>query len=208
MGTRYTANTLEPTLLSFQFIVNGVATDAYSVDKVTIHATRDDADADTGIIQTIVAGEITRTSTGTYTYTCNQLTTAKDYYDKVFITPNEGEEQITFVNTFIVSAPSYDIDLPGEPGTCKITGKIIDQDGQPLFCARVHAILVNPPSNFTQGVYIFHSTHYVDENGYFELDLIRGGQFTIIIREIGLMETILVPDQASCDLWSLIVSPS
>jgi len=186
-------------------MIDNVATDAYHITHVTIHPTQDDADANTNIIQTITSTGITKTATGIYEYTAAILSTSQTYYDKIFIIPIENASPISFVNSFVVAEPDYSGGLPGAPGTCDITGTIVDHNGEPLICGRVYALPLNSPVIVgNQGVYVFPSMAYTTSTGEFSITLIRGVSFNVTIKEIGLSETIRVPEQATCELWSLI----
>jgi len=204
MGSRFDATTLEATNLLFQFIKDGVSIDPFYIEKVTIHGTQDDADNDKDIIQTIPTEDITKVSEGIYIYTVNRLTTSQTYYDKIFIEPFDGEETITFVNSFVVSAPLYVGKLPDAPGTCKITGTLIDHNSDPIICGRVYALPISSTISSSYGVYAFPTVVHTTSTGTFEIELIRGMQFNVIIKEIGMSKIILVPDQESCEIWPLI----
>ena len=204
MGTRYTANTEEPTTLRFQFVKNGVPTDPYLMEKITIHASRADADADTNILQTILTVDITALSNSTFSYIVDLLTTAATYYDKAFVVPIEDADTLSFVDSFNVIGPIYTSGVTGGPGTCIITGLLVDHNAEPIISGRVYAMPISSTVIDRYGIYVFPTEAHTTSTGSFSIELIRGMEFNIVIKEIGLAKTILIPDQESCELWSLI----
>jgi len=111
MGDRWSASTTEATTLEFQFLKNGSPFDALSVRQVTIHDSYDNAVANTGIIQTITAAEITKIDTGRYQYEANIIATEGTYFDKIFVTPYTGAVEISFINTWDVTDYSSQTDV-------------------------------------------------------------------------------------------------
>ncbi len=101
MGTRNHSTTQETTILEFQFFKNGSAFDAFAVSQVTIYGSYEDAQNNVNILQTITS--ITRLSTGRYQYTAAILPTAGTYYDRVWLTPEVGVAQESFISAFIIS---------------------------------------------------------------------------------------------------------
>ena len=206
MGNRYTANTIETTTLDFVLTKNGVSLDAHEINEVTIHATYEDAIANTNIIQTISSGSITHTSTGLYEYTAAIITTAGIKYDKIFLTPEDGGTEISFINTFNLVAPIY-LGTPSTfPTTCLVSGKIQDGDGEGVIGVLVHAIPANFPSKIT-GTSIAMSpdviTAVTTSTGYFELNLLRNTEFIVAINGIGFKEKVYIPDEETAILWNL-----
>lgn len=203
MGTRTSANVSDATTLQFQFLHNGEPYDAYTVGSVTIHASEADAIADDNIIQTIPSYAITRADTGLYTYVVDILSTEGIYYDKIFITPTDGANEIFFINEFFVE------ESPPTASICYVTGTILDEQGDPFESVRVYArpttipTLLETSSGIVALTYSPQST-ITDSNGYFRLQLIRSLLYNVIIKEIGLQDTITVPDDSSVNLFSLL----
>lgn len=203
MSERYTANVSESTTLEFQFLRAGTAYDAYSVNQVTIHSSYADAASDSNIIETISSGSITRVTTGLYQYTAAIISTAGTYFDKIFLTPTEGGTEISFINTFYVSSESV------TTTECNIYGTILDSTGEAFESVRIYAIpttipaLISTSSGLVAISYEPRST-VTDSSGYFTLALLRNLSFNITIKEIGLRDTITVPDSDSANLFSLL----
>ena len=203
MSERYTANTSESTTLQFQFLHAGSAYDAYSVNNVTIHSSYSDAAADSNILETITSASIARISTGLYEYTASILTTAGTYFDKVFLTPTEGGSEISFINTFYVSSESV------TTTECNIYGTILDSEGEAFEGVRIYAIPTTIPALIETSTGIIAVSYeprsvLTDSDGYFTIALLRSVQFNITIKEIGLKDTITVPDSDSANLFSLL----
>ncbi len=202
MGTRETANTNTSTTLQFQFLSQGIPYDAYSVDQVTIHASEEDAINNENIIQTIPSYSIVHTSTGLYTYVVNTISTEGVYYDKIFITPTSTVSQIYFINDFFVSVAIIST-------TCNVTGTIIDYAGNPIEGVRIYAIPTTIPAIVQTSTGVLAMTTSTQEtvtdiNGYFRLGLLRNVSFNIVIKEIGLQNTVMIPNSESTDLFSLL----
>ncbi|GEM_PF-4822685 len=203
MSERYTANVSESTTLEFQFLRAGTAYDAYSVNKVTIHSLYADAVSNSNIVETISSGSITRVTTGLYQYTASIITTPGTYFDKIFLTPTDGGTEISFINTFYVSSESV------STNECNVYGTILDSTGEAFEGVRIYAIPTTVPAFISTSTglvaigYEPRST-VTDSNGYFTLALLRNLSFNITIKEIGLRDTITVPDDSSVNLFSLL----
>lgn len=103
-GTRNNSTTIQSTDLQFELLKNAIAQDAHSVRQVVIYPSFDDAVNETNAVQTITT--ILHTGTGLYAYTAGVLATPGTYYDKMFLTPDDGAPEITFINSFIITAYS------------------------------------------------------------------------------------------------------
>lgn len=119
-GTRFDAIINQPITLKFQFTLNYQPFDAYSVNKVEIYGSQDDALNNLNIIETILQANITREAIGLYSYTVSPLTTAKTYFDKIYIIPKIGYLERYFINTFFVREEVIDGGVPGEVQTCTV----------------------------------------------------------------------------------------
>jgi hypothetical protein len=203
MSERYSASTLTTTTLEFQFLRGGDAYDAYSVDSVSIYSSYADAQSESSPIQTITSSSITRVSTGLYQYEVAIISTAGTYFDKIFITPTDGGTQINFINTFYIVSEST------SPTQCNIYGSIIDSEGEPYVGVRVYAVpttipaLVETSTGIVAVTYEPRST-ITDADGYFTLSLVRSLSFNVTIKEIGLKDTVTIPDSDSANLFSLL----
>jgi hypothetical protein len=197
MGTRYAADILTPTTLSFIFLKGRVAYDAYSVDSVTIHDSYEDALADDNIIETITT--IDHTVIGTYVYEAEVLDTPGTYFDKVFVTPTSTGDQISFIGSFYVATQSESVD------NCIVYGDLKYSNGDPVVSALVYAIPAGSPSISSTGYGIspVPIQVYSNEDGLFEIVLMRNTYFIVTISSIGYRQKILVPDSSTYNLFTL-----
>ena len=208
MGNRLNANTEETTTLGFQYRRNNVLVAPYAVTKVTIHHSLSDATGNLNIISTITSTGIIAVYTGCYSYVVPIIATAGTYYDKIFITPKVGVAQVTYINTFTITAPVYTgsvINVPSDPSLCRIIGRTIDSNnnvvgGLLVFCrpnimpGTVQSSLISQDGVSTVS----------DVNGHFQIDLLRNTQFIITIKELGVHAVILVPDKDVYPIISLM----
>ena len=88
--------------------------------------------------------------------------------------------------------------------TCKVYGTIQSGDGTPTVGIMIHAIPVTIPT-IVNGTALssFTIEAITTSTGYFELNLLQGVEFLIIINTLGFRQVILVPAQASAILWGL-----
>jgi len=208
MGNRLNANTEETTTLGFQYRRNNVLVAPHALTKVTIHHTLNDATNNTNIISTITSTGIIAVYPGCYSYVAPIIATAGSYFDKIFITPSVGAAQVTFINTFTITAPVYTgavIDVPSDPALCRVIGKTIDSNnvavgGLLVFCrpnimpGTIQSALISQDGVSTVS----------DVNGHFKIDLLRNVQFIMTIKELGVHAVILVPDKDVYPLVSLM----
>lgn len=212
MGNRNSATTDEPTILEFEFKKNSVLVDAFSVNKVTIHASAIDAQNNANIIHTTSTGSITHTAVGCYSYVIPIISNAATYYDKVFLTPISGGAEISFVNSYTITAPVYTggaLGVPSNVNLCRITGRTLDSNGNILggvliFC-RPWVMPGTVQNNIIgqDGV-----TAVSDASGYFYIDLFKNMEFIFTIKEMGLHTTIKIPDKSTFPLISLMSGES
>jgi hypothetical protein len=90
--------------------------------------------------------------------------------------------------------------------TCSIIGKIVSGDGEAMEGVGIYATPFDSPSIVSSTGYALSPSGVsiiTSSTGEFELILIRNVRFTIHIPEIGLKETILVPDLSSASIWGL-----
>jgi hypothetical protein len=197
MGTRYSADILTPTTLSFVFLRNRMGYNAYSVDYATIHDSYDDAVNDFDIMETIT--EFTNTSTGLYEYDVAQIESPGTYFDKIFITPLQGGTQINFISSFYVATQAPSVD------ECIVTGILRYGNGEPVVSALIYAVPAGSPaiSSTGYGISPNPTQAYSNENGSFEIILMRNTDFILTISSIGYRQKISVPDQGTYNLFSL-----
>jgi len=197
MGTRYAADILSPTTLSFVFLRNRMGYNAHSVDYVQIYDSYDDAINETDVIETITS--ITNTSTGLYSYVAAQVDSPGTYFDKIFITPISMGTQLSFINSFYVSYASESTD------ECIVIGKIIYGNGNPVPSALIYAIPAGSPAISSSGYAVspFPIQAYSKSDGSFEISLVRNATFILTISSIGYRQKILIPNQDSYNLFTL-----
>jgi hypothetical protein len=85
-----------------------------------------------------------------------------------------------------------------------VHGTIQSGDGNPTVGTIVHAIPVTIPT-IVNGAALssFVIESITTSSGYFELSLLQGVEFLIIINTLGFRQVILVPAQTSVVLWTL-----
>ena len=197
MGTRYSADILTPTTLSFVFLRNRVGFNAYSVDYVTIHNSYASAVSNSNIIETITV--INNTSTGLYEYEAAQIDNPGTYFDKIFITPTSTGAQISFISNFYIATQVATIE------NCIVNGVLRYSNGSPVISALVYAVPAGSPSISSTGYGIspVPMQVYTNGDGLFELVLMRNTYFIITITSIGYRQKILVPDESTYNLFTL-----
>jgi hypothetical protein len=123
-GTRANTAVDDPTTLQTQLIVNGIQTEPFSFDKVEIYPTYEDAQAETNIIETIPAIDITTDGNGRSTVLAGDpagFPLPKTYFDKTFFTLINGGSQQSQILNFIVHIASSGSVPPGPKETALIT---------------------------------------------------------------------------------------
>lgn len=212
MSNRYYGLSTESTELCFQFLKGGDAFTALTTRQVTIHPTYADAVADTNIIETITT--ITRIAVGKYKYTAAIIATAGVYYDKIFITPESGISEVSYISAFTIydAAQAY-IGYPdftySRAGKCLIYGSIVDGDDEPVEGVNVSAIPAAMPAIISGTNYAIRpvATEAISSSsGYFEFYLIQNMDFVVYINNLGFRQKIRIPAADSCLLWSLASS--
>ncbi len=208
MGNRYSAVTDEPTILEFEFRKNSILTDAYSINKVTIHASSSDAENNVNILFTLDSEDILHTAVGSYSYTVPIISTVGTYYDKIFLTPINGGAEVSYVSSYNITAPVFTgkaLEVSSNPNLCRITGRTTDANGNILrgvliFC-RPWAMPGTLANNFIgqDGV-----SSVSDANGEFYIDLYKNTEFIITIKEMGVHSVIKIPDKSTFPLVSLM----
>lgn len=90
--------------------------------------------------------------------------------------------------------------------TCKITGTIVQANGDPVEGITVCAIPTDVPaiiSGTSAGLVPATIESVTTSAGYFELDLIQGIKVRVIINAIGYKETVQIPESETAILWSI-----
>lgn len=93
--------------------------------------------------------------------------------------------------------------------TCAVTGRILDHNGLPWEGIRISVLPEAVPTIVTTStgvaaITVLPSFTITTSTGIFSISLLQNVRFNVIIREIGINHTILVPSQTSCDLFSLL----
>lgn len=88
--------------------------------------------------------------------------------------------------------------------TCKVYGTIQSGDGNPTVGIYIHAIPTTIPTIYG-GIALssFILETISSSTGYFELNLLQGVDFCVIINTLGFKEVIKVPAQTEVVLWTL-----
>lgn len=96
------------TTLQFRFTKHGTPYDAYEIKRVEIYNSYDKAVTGNAgdILQTIPGTSVTKIDTGKYEYIVDPLSTSGSYFDKIILTPDEGETDFTDINVFFISDDS------------------------------------------------------------------------------------------------------
>jgi hypothetical protein len=208
MGDRFSASTLEATQLQFQFYRSAVKFDAFSVIKVAIYQSQEDANSDVNPVAEIFSEDITKTGIGLYSYIAPLITTEGTYFDKIYIVPVEGAQTISFVNSFSVHAFSGGVG--GGIPLCSVFGKVSDAQGNPAVGEEICFTVNDIPSiegTTMSGIIANSVTINADDNGSFSVPLIQGVTYRVHIRKIGYNSKIKIPVANSVNLWSLVNIP-
>lgn len=102
---------------------------------------------------------------------------------------------------------SYIATFPELPDTCNLFGTILDVDGNPKRNVPIIAQSVQKNTNAiigSNGVAVSTTTVPTDEDGRFEMSLIRGVTVKLVIQEMQLSVSRVVPDQALIELKDFI----
>ena len=102
-------------VLQAQFLKDKIATDPHSVTRVEIYNDLTEAEKEYGVgtpIETIESGDITPHGTiiGRFGYSPSNQSQAMLYYDKVYLIPEEGADEISFILPFYVRKTSVGIE--------------------------------------------------------------------------------------------------
>jgi hypothetical protein len=165
---RFDSVTSDPIVLQFQFIKDRRYVEAYSVNKVEVYDDYDKAlsGLSSDVIQTIASGSITHSSTGLYAYVVSALISPKVYFDKIFFTPEEGGEEVSFIGPFYVGSEELDGIAPGSKEVCKIILNIVDITGGAWQCKSVNVNLCQAYAKYGKALVVRNSyTFYVQDDG-------------------------------------------
>ena len=212
MGNRYSAKTDEPTILEFVFKKNSVLTNAYSINRVTIHSSLADAEGDLNILQTISSVGISNTDVGYYSYTVPIIATAGTYYDKIFVTPVSSGTEVSYVNSYIITTSTYSgqaLEVPSNPLLCRVTGTVTDGSGRVMGGVLVFCRPWVMPGTIQNNILGQNGLSAVsDTNGEFYIDLYKNIEYIFTIKETGLHSTIKIPDLNRYSITALITTGS
>lgn len=132
-GTRYNGNTIDPTDLTFNFLLNGKDYAPYSADKVEIYGSYDDAENNNNILETIPTGDIVIDDSNsipsvnsTCKYTADVLPVSATYFDKIYITPRDGMTPISFINSFFIQEYNWGGSTPSDHQRIRVYLNIFD----------------------------------------------------------------------------------
>ena len=125
-GTRSNGIENEPTVLQAEFRHNGALYDPYSIDKVEIYPSAEDAENNTNMIEEIESGDITKVSLGLWEYTASEIINLGTYFDKVYYVPLEGYSQLYEILPFYIRKESFGVVGPGDIELCKVVFHLRD----------------------------------------------------------------------------------
>lgn len=120
------------------------------------------------------------------------------------------------VNSFNVQGESFVLPLATDPRLCRCSGYFRDLDGSPKRYLDIHAIGQFAPILLDDAAVISEERHLrTDENGYAQVDLIRGAKYWGRVESLGSamaaagtstdLRCISVPDAASASLPNLLL---
>jgi hypothetical protein len=112
------------------------------------------------------------------------------------------------VNAFNVLAELFEMPIATDPRLCRCSGFFRDMTGAPSKWLDMHIIPEFEPIVLDDAAIITGERHVrTDENGYVQVDLIRGGNYYVNIEAMGasyLRRLCQVPDQASANLPDML----
>jgi len=91
------------TTLQYQFTKWKVPYDPYSITKVEIYPSENDAINNTNRIQTILSTAITKIGIGLFEYEVSAIATAGVYFDKIYLVPDSGEAEWVDIEDFAIN---------------------------------------------------------------------------------------------------------
>ncbi len=102
----------------------------------------------------------------------------------------------------IVGTIQTNIFVPSAPNLCVIFGTLVNASGQDLIGASVQAFAVTDPSQVVGGLQLSDpiAEATTDQDGFFQIELVRLASVRFTIEEAGLDFVRVVPDLASQDL--------
>jgi len=111
-------------------------------------------------------------------------------------------------NNFDVLGEPFTLPMATDPRLCRCSGFFRDLDGSPKRFLDIHIIGNFNPILLDEAAIISEERHFrTDDNGYGQIDLIRGAEYTANVESINgrWQRCIRVPDLASCNLPDLLL---
>jgi hypothetical protein len=190
-----------------EFRLDGDLVDVDTVSKVEIQ------DVDQHIIETI--DTIVHVSLGRYRVTVPALLQAGTLFDVWSYTPVEDADVLTVTNTVVVA------DIEGDQGETPTPPDTTPDAGTDAVCL-VTALFRDASGNGFQGVHVRFTPNVLsdqnaansfivrdvdaqsDEDGEFQMYLLRGMRGTISVSGLGLVREVEIPDVATIQLFDLV----
>lgn len=211
MALRDCGITTEPTELSFQLLKNGQPYKAVSIVSAAVYTTEaGHTSGETPVCIINTSTGIVASSLGLYTYTIPVIPTAGTYYDVIGLDITGSGTTTYFVNSFTVSEAVYTGSTVAAEYLCKIYGYIKDASGNSVSGVLIAAYPDTVPSingDSNTAILPQYVKAETDDTGFFSIKLMYNVAYRIAIREMAFYTKILVPKQASCELWQLTTVP-
>lgn len=108
-------------------------------------------------------------------------------------------------NDFTVQGQTFSLPVATDPRLCRASGFFKDATGAPLVDADLHFRLQRTPL-IVDGTAVtgFHFYGATDADGYFEVDLYRGGEYLVELQSLEHQRCVTVPDASAINLVDLL----
>lgn len=195
------------TTIQFKYVFfnNGIPTTPLEFTSVDIYK---ETNSSPILVQSTSTGDIVETSTGVFTYSTSLITESGNYFERINIIPEAGQEftqEIPF--TVYDSNPAYTGKAQNKKyNTCRIYGSIVEPNGNAFSKIPVTATIITYPNqinNTQDSVATNPIVTFTDDAGNFYLDLIQNVTYYVSINDILFKQVIIVPEQESALLWSI-----
>lgn len=157
-------------------------------------------DSDVFVPKTLVSADWEEIGDGVYTilFSEDELDVAGAFVFKV-----EGDDIATHIEiiSVISDGSSEDIDVE----VCTVSGYVYDVTGEPVEGAAVRVRVLGFPTTVDDLAVLVDTSSavYTDDNGYFEMSLVREAYVDISISAANYRRQLTVPDSATASLFSI-----
>lgn len=125
-GTRADGIVDESTILTIQFLKNGLNYVPYSIIGVSIHDDYVEAQSGIDSKQDIPPSSISHLGSGLYQITVSEISTSGTYLDRWAYKPTVSSAEYLAIHYFYIRKESYGSTAPGEIETCRVTLNVFD----------------------------------------------------------------------------------